>query len=98
MAYHVVYSKHPFLLARLCTELQMMGCKMSDFNNENGRHPFENVLNDYHGEQDKLTVNDPDVNGLAFWSIHLTNFVEFVRWHLTEKSYLTVLKAIVNDI
>jgi len=86
MAYHVVYSKHPYLLARLCTDLQMEGMVVR----HEQWHPFDAET----PPMNRLFVGDTE--GFVSFGNH-EGVGNPARWHLTEKSYPIVLENIIND-
>jgi len=86
--YYIVCSTSPWLLARLCTDLQMCGYKLSKMCIRHESHPF--------GAWDKLTVNHPEQKGLCFWITDIQNYSPCRLW-ITERNYTEFLTMITNN-
>jgi len=92
--YTVIYSTDPYLLARMATDLQMVGYEIilkHVFDSVDKNHPF------YPGRLN-MAINHPEPKkkGISFWVISLTEYNP-IRHTLTARNYLKVLGAIANS-
>lgn len=92
--YHVIYSEDPYLLARMCTELQMEGYNV-DLPWCDKRNPF----GDQQSEVRECTyLHIDDDNEIGFYSTGNCSLTPPETRHtLTESNYLTVLKSVVCE-
>lgn len=83
--YFVIHSECPYLLARLCTELQMEGYRRYvGFDKD----PFEPEYEYLHFEEDDFTIRNHDLCPITPPENRLT---------LTEENYLSVLTHIIES-
>ena len=87
--YTVIYSKSPYLLARMATDLQMEGIPIAN------KWPCSEELNNPF-DSHQMAVNHPELErlGISFWAIKL-GFYNPIRHTLTSRNYLKVLGAII---
>ena len=88
--YFVIYSSDPYLLARLCTELQMMKHRLA-------KYGYDNL----NGEDFSFKKSD----GIKWMAIYVGGTFCFyshpciqpeIRLHLLEKNYTEVLETIIK--
>jgi len=94
MAYHVVYSKSPYLLARLCIDLQMEGCGFYDEGDSDGDE--YNPFADGGYLCQWLKIWPKEKKWIGFYN-HSCDSTSPIRHTLTADNYLTVLENILND-
>lgn len=92
MAYFVLHSTDPFLLARMATDLQLAG-KKNDWEWNDLRNPLENK--DYAW----MTIGNPEepLGTFQFFSHPCLRAPHTTRFTLTESNYLTVLTKILCE-
>jgi len=89
MTYTVVYSKDPYLLARLATDLQMSGVK-SDIGWDINFNPFSESLKPCR----YVAIGDGGVSKFSFHNHEC--FEPTIRHELTSRNYLSVLTKILE--
>ena len=99
--YTVIYSKSPYLLARMATDLQMGGMKLNDwrFEETNGAIDYYHPLSE---ENISMAINHPEfplLNSISFWCGNLDGYTTYphITHTLTSRNYLKVLGAILNS-
>lgn len=87
MKYAVVHSNDPWLLARLATDLQMLGIEVDD---------YSEVVHVFNGCSKWIAINHDESPENTF-AVHTHECKGFpIRHELTEENYINVLTQILN--